>query len=279
MKTQHVNAAKLKAAKGRLQAGGCLLVLFGLLVLYYSLYFIFRRALPEYPRLVAHRGDSKHAPENTLAAFQSAIAIGADRLEFDVQMTRDGALVVIHDETVDRTTNGTGAVKELTLAEIRALDAGNGQQVPTFEEVVALAKESETGIMPEIKSPHLYPGIEAKIVRAIEAAGYVDKTFVQSFNPQSLVTIKALNPSIMRCRLHGPGQFNLSRQTDIVCPMAEMVILYPWMLRQAQAAGQPVFVWFGFIEHPWVMRLLLAMGVDGLMVDDPQALAEILNRN
>ncbi len=85
---------------------------------------------------------------------------GVDWLEFDVQMTKDGALVVIHDETVDRTTNGTGAVRDLTLEEIRSLDAGQGEKVPTFEEVVQLAKTNGVKILPETKSPEFYPGIE-----------------------------------------------------------------------------------------------------------------------
>lgn len=257
---------------------GYLLWLILLPLIYYGAYFLLRKPPAENPQLIAHRGDSRRAPENTLAAFRSAVAAGADWLEMDVQMTKDGALVVIHDETVDRTTNGSGAVRELTLAEIRALDAGNGEQVPTFAEAIALAKESNIGLMPEVKSPHLYPGIEAKMVTAIESAGYEEKTALQSFAPQTLETIKTLNPRLQLCRLYGPGEFSLSDSTPIVCPMAEMVALYPWMLRQAQAEGRQVFVWFGLIEHPLVMRLLLAFGADGLMVDDPATLTEILGR-
>ncbi|MDH5508339.1 MAG: glycerophosphodiester phosphodiesterase family protein, partial [Anaerolineae bacterium] len=86
------------------------------------------------PQLIAHRGGKTYQPENTLAAFKQAIADGVDQLEFDVQMTKDGVLVVIHDEEVDRTTNGSGLVADLTLAEIQALDAGGGERVPTFAE-------------------------------------------------------------------------------------------------------------------------------------------------
>jgi glycerophosphoryl diester phosphodiesterase len=250
-------------------------------VLYYALYFIFRRPPATQPHLIAHRGDSQHAPENTLAAFRSAIAAGADWLEFDVQMTKDGALVVIHDETVDRTTNGSGPVRELTLAEIRALDAGNGQQVPTFAEAIALAKQAGVKILPEAKSPHLYPGLEAAMLQILAEVDYLDKTAIQSFNPQTLETLKTLNPNLIVCPLYGPGQFKWAGpqpgQATIVCPMAEMVILFPWKLNQARAEGKEVFVWFGLIEHPLTMRLLLAMGADGLMVDDPVALAEILS--
>jgi len=276
------NTAAKKSSKRRFRPGcGWFIALLLLPLAYYGLYFILRRPLPENPQLLAHRGGPVHAPENTLAAFRNAIAIGADWLEMDVQVTKDGELVVIHDETVDRTTNGSGAVRDLTLEEIRALDAGNGEQVPTFEEVITLAKEAGVRIMPEAKSPGLYPGLEAKMVEAIVEADYVDMTLIQSFEPQALETIKALNPDIQVCPLYGIGQFDLGRaqpgQADTVCPMAEMVVLYPWMLRQAHAEGYRAFVWFGVIENPLVMRVILALGADGLMVDNPLALADILN--
>lgn len=197
-------------------------------------------------------------------------------------MTEDGALVVIHDETVDRTTNGRGRVGHLTLAQIRALDAGHGERVPTFDEAIALAKESGVGIMPEAKSAHLYPGIEAKMVQAVVEAGYVDKTVIQSFQPQALETIYALNPDVQLCALNGLWQFRLSGaqpgQAKIVCLMAEMVLLNPWLLKQAHAEGRQAFVWFGVLEHPVVMRFLLTLGADGLIVDDPVALNNILGR-
>jgi glycerophosphoryl diester phosphodiesterase len=262
--------------------GGCLPVIFLLPLLYYGLYFIKRDPLPFKPELIAHRGGPAYAPENTLAAFRHAVKRGVDRLEMDVQMSKDGALVVIHDETVDRTTNGSGAVVNLTLAQIRALDAGNGEKVPTFAEVVALAKEGGVALLPEIKSPHLYPGIEEKVLQVIADADYQDYTIIQSFDPHSLDTLHRLNPDAQLCRLYGQGVLSVkgrqSGQADRVGLMAEMVLLNPWMIQQNHAEGRQVFVWFGVIEHPLVLRFLLALGVDGLIVDDPPALAQILNR-
>ncbi len=251
-------------------------------MLYYGLYFALRGPLPSAPQLIAHRGGPVYAPENTLAAFRNAIATGSDWLEMDVQMTWDGALVVMHDRTVDRTTDGTGEVRALTLEQIRALDAGDGERVPTFEEVVALAREAGVGILPEAKSAHLYPGIEAKMVGAIVEADYVDKTIVQSFEPEALDTIHAINPEVQVCPLYGLWDLNLSGPqpggATTLCPMAETVILNPWMLRQAHTEGRRVFVWFGVVEHPLVMRFILALGADGLMVDDPVALAKVMGR-
>lgn len=259
-----------------------MLVLILIPLFYYGFYLALRGPLPSDPQLIAHRGGPAYAPENTLAAFRSAIAIGADWIEMDIQMTKDGALIVMHDETVDRTTNGTGRVQDLTLEQILALDAGNGEQVPTFEEVIALAKKARVGILPEAKSPHLYPGIGAEMVQAIVEADYVEKTVIQSFDPQTLNTIKALDPDIQVCPLYGLGTLSLSGpqpgEANVLCPMAEMVILNPWMIKQAHAERRQVFVWFGVIEYPVVMRFVLALGADGLMVDDPVAMVNALGR-
>ncbi|MBN1218067.1 MAG: glycerophosphodiester phosphodiesterase [Anaerolineae bacterium] len=269
-------------SKRWLRRGGCLSLLLLIPVLYYGLYLARRGPLPVRPQLIAHRGGSDLAPENTLAAFRQAIDLGVDWLEMDVQMTRDEALVVIHDETVDRTTNGTGRVADLTLAELRLLDAGNGEQVPTFEEVLVAAQDAGVGILPEIKSPHLYPGIETKVVQAVVEANYGEQTIIQSFDHASLETVHSLNPDIQLCALYGQGQLRIGGpqpgQASRICPMAEMVVLNSWLIRQAHAGGRQVFVWFGIIEHPLVMRFLLALGADGLIVDDPLALANILDR-
>ncbi len=260
----------------------CLVLVILLPIIYYGLYFILQGPRPATPQFIAHRGGRAHNPENTPAAFRHAIDLGVDWLEFDVQMTKDDVLVVIHDETVDRTTNGTGRVADLTLEEIRALDAGNGQNVPTFAEVLTLAKEVDKNIMPELKSPHLYPGIEAKLIDAVTEADYVGKTLIQSFNLDSLETVHNLNPEIKVGPLYRLWHFDLGSpqpaDTKVVCPMAEMVVLYPWMLRQARSEGRQAYVWFGIIEHPLTQRLVLAFGADGLMVDNTESLAEILKR-
>ncbi len=275
---------KLSAIKG---GGRLITVLVVILLLYYGSYFVWRGPRPANPQVIAHRGahrgQSAHLPENTLAAFREAAELGADWLEMDVQMTRDGALVVIHDETVDRTTNGSGRVADLTLAEIRALDAGNGQQVPTFEEVLNLARETDLPMMPEAKAPQLYPGLEEKLIQQLVEAGYADRAVIQSFDAATLDKLRALHPDVAVCALHGLWDVWLGDpqpgEADIVAPMAEMVILYPWMIKQAHAAGHQVLVWFGVIEQPLVMRFLLALGVDGLMVDDTASLVRILRRS
>jgi glycerophosphoryl diester phosphodiesterase len=252
------------------------------LLSYNVLYLLLRGPLPANPQLIAHRGGPADNPENTLVAFRHAIEIGADWLEMDVQRTQDGVLVVIHDETVDRTTNGTGNVRDMMLEQIRALDAGNGEQVPTFEELILLAHESGIGLMPEAKSPYLYPDIEAEMVAAVAEAEHLQWTVFQSFEADAVENLRRANTEVMACPLYRlwwevdasgpPGD------AQVLCPMAEMVVLNPWLIRQAHREGRKVYVWFGIFENPAMMRVMLALGVDGLMVDDPVALGDVLGR-
>src|ERR671938_442670 len=125
--------------------------------------------------VVGHRGAMGHCPENTLASFERGLELGADWIEVDVHLSRDGALVVIHDETLERTTNGSGLVRERTLAELQRLDAGHGERIPTLEEVLVWARGRGIGVDVEIKNaPIYYTGIEAAVVRAVERCGMLD---------------------------------------------------------------------------------------------------------
>ncbi len=275
---QDISSKKPRSQRGR----GCLLVIIVIPLIYYGLYFVFRGPLPSIPQFIAHRGGRDYKPENTMSAFKHAVDTGADWIEFDVQQTKDGELVVIHDETLERTTDGIGRVEDFTLEQIRVLDAGNGERVPTFEEVIVYAKEAGVGILPEAKSPHLYPGIEINMVETLVANGYIQKTVIQSFDPDTLENIQKIDQEVNVCPLFGLWKLDLSDTqpsgANTVCPMAEMIVLNPWMIRQAHIEGREVFVWFGVIEHPLAIRFILALGADGLMVDDPVALAEILGR-
>ena len=143
-------------------------------------------------QVYAHRGASAYAPENTLPAFALAMEQGADGIELDIHLTKDGELVVIHDEKVDRTTNGTGLVKDYTLAELRGLCADNGMEgfsearIPTLREVLALVKPSDMMVNIEIKTGILwYDGIEEKALRLVQDMGMQDRVIWSSFNHYS----------------------------------------------------------------------------------------------
>ena len=258
----------------RPRSAGCLGLVVGLLVIYYGVQVIIRTPALGPFEVIAHRGGAHSAPENTLAAFKNAIALGADRLEFDVQVTKDGALVVIHDETLDRTTNGAGPINGLTLTEIEALDAGQGERIPTFDEVIELAKGAGIDIFPEAKSAHLYPGIEEKMLAALGQSGYLDHTVIQSFEADSLNRFHQLNPQAKLCALYGLWKLSVSNPpggAQAVCPAAEMVLLNPGMIRQAHLEGRQVFVWYLAAENPQLTKVMRFFGADGVIVNDPAA--------
>jgi glycerophosphoryl diester phosphodiesterase len=165
---------------------------------------------------IAHRGASGYAPEHTIPAYQMGEQMKGDYIEIDLQMTKDGRLVAMHDEKVDRTTNGTGLVKDLTLAEIKKLDAGTwfnekypqlakegyeGLKVPTLEEVFKkFGKKANYYI--ETKSPDVYPGMEEELLQVLEeykmvdSKGRTNNVLIQSFSKESLMKVHDLNPKL-----------------------------------------------------------------------------------
>jgi glycerophosphoryl diester phosphodiesterase len=251
-------------------------VLLGLAVLVAGWYVVpWARHLPPAEPIVAiaHRGAplTSGAPENTLAAFRAAIDAGAAWLEFDVRATRDGRLVVLHDATVDRTTGGSGAIASLTLEQARALDAGNGERIPTVDEVIALARATGASILPEIKDGPGQPPIAPALVELLRTTGYADQTVVQAFEADTLLALRDLAPDIRTCWLTGLWQLDLSSppaDARYVCPMGEMVLLNPDMVRGAHAAGRTVFAWWSLADTPVTNAVLAGYGVDGIMVDD-----------
>ena len=156
-------------------------------------------------KIFAHRGSKGTHPENTLASFKEAVRVGSDGIELDVHLTKDGYLVVIHDETVDRTTNGTGEIRNLTLAEIKAMDAGSwfhkkyaGEKIPTLEEVLLLLTglgfNGQLNI--ELKTDVIqYEGLVEKCLALQSTKDWPFAIVYSSFNPYTLVELKQANPS------------------------------------------------------------------------------------
>jgi glycerophosphoryl diester phosphodiesterase len=153
------------------------------------------------PVVEAHRGDSANAPENTLAAFRAAVALPVRWIELDVHPTQDGVLVVIHDDTVDRTTDGSGAVSDLTGEALRRLDAGSwfdaqfaGERIPTLAEVIDLVGPTGTRLNIEIKSPP--PGLDVArpVVDLLRQAGKAREYVVSSFDLSVLLEVQAIAP-------------------------------------------------------------------------------------
>jgi glycerophosphoryl diester phosphodiesterase len=155
---------------------------------------------------VAHRGAAGYAPENTIAAFDKAVEMKADYIEIDVQRSKDGELVIIHDTTINRTTDGSGNVKDLTFHQLRSFDAGSwmgeefsGEKIPTFDEILD-RYHGKVGILIELKAPELYPGIEEEVAEELKERNLDkpqnEKMIIQSFNFESMKKINSLLPKV-----------------------------------------------------------------------------------
>jgi glycerophosphoryl diester phosphodiesterase len=237
-------------------------------------------------QVLAHRGASAYAPENTLASFRLAIEQQADWLELDVQQTKDGRLVVFHDLRMERTTNGRGALRDLTLEQVRQLDAGAwfapgfaGERVPTFEEVVELASEHNVRIFPEVKDPRFYPGIEERVAAVISAHGYEDRTIVQSFDMASLDRIHQVNPRLKLAALYtatAPLRGEPPRGVTVVGPPWELVGSDATLVRDAHANGRQVVVWS--VDGPSPVRSLVEARVDGIITNRPDVVRAAIER-
>lgn len=185
-------------------------------------------------KVICHRGYSSRYPENTMLAFQKAIETGADGMELDVHLTRDGEVVVIHDEQVDRTTDGVGFVKDHSLAELRCLNAAHGwrtapQRIPTLEEYLEWIAPTGLQSNIELKTGMFdYDGIEEKVWKLIERFGLKDRVILSSFHAQTLLRLKAIAPE---------ASCGLLNQDKVLCPG-----------RATQALGLQAY-------HPLYLRL------------------------
>ncbi|HEY0187127.1 MAG TPA: glycerophosphodiester phosphodiesterase family protein [Cellulomonas sp.] len=234
------------------------------------------------PLVVAHRGNSAVAPQNTLAAFEAAWRAGAGSIELDVQLTADGHVVVIHDDTVDATTDGTGTVTALSLAETRALDAGSwfspayrGQRVPTFAEVVdLLVRRPGIDLLLEIKGSWDVEQVRL-VTGPIAAAGLRDRVIGQSFWPETVAAVAEADPGLRRGLLVGEAPDDLvQRCTELgaaTCnPHGGLLEVDPGLVGRLHAAGVQVMVWT--LDEPEQWAAALALGVDAIITDRPDRL-------
>ena len=198
------------------------------------------------PLLGGHRGNPAEFPENTLGSFRSAIAAGCDLIECDVHLSSDGRLMVIHDHTLERTTDGTGLVRDHTAAELRKLDAGNGERIPLLQEVVELAL-GKVGLVIEIKQvPIQYPGLEEKLVAMLRQLGAVQECAVVSFYHPSIKLLREMEPSLQLGILEGarpidPARLLREAGADVYSP--HWGAMDPSLVKEIHAAGGAVGVW------------------------------------
>lgn len=238
------------------------------------------------PLIFAHRGASDIAPENTLAAFQAALDVGADGIELDVTRCATGEIVVIHDETVDRTTNGTGRVSSLPFYALRELDAGSwfgsqfaGERVPMLQEVLDRFGH-RLRINIEIKGQSLRgDGLEEEIAEMIRARSLQKKVILSSFNPAALMRARRVAPELRRGLLYAPDFPFYSRIWAL--PLVRPEALHPQytlvderLVRWAHGRGLRVAAWT--VDEPQAMERMIRLGVDMIITNHPRQLREML---
>jgi glycerophosphoryl diester phosphodiesterase len=239
-------------------------------------------------RVIAHRGFSGAAPENTMAAIRAAIEAKADMAEIDVTLSSDRQIVVLHDETLERTTDGRGEVSRLTFREIQRLDAGSwfnhafaGERIPTLDQVLTEI-EGKILLNIEIKSEAIDRGIVAEVATAIRDHGMVDRIVVSSFSPVALAKMHALAPEISTAVLYNPEYHRGRDAVDIVVDLGAIAFnikrqrLTDTMLQRCRQHGIPVGLYT--VNKPRRMRRLVEKGVSAIFTDHPDRLLEVLKR-
>jgi len=236
--------------------------------------------------IIGHRGASGHAPENTLAAFKKAVALGATFIETDLQLSRDARFVAIHDDTLDRTTNGHGKVHDQTLAALRRIDAGSwfgsdyaGERIPTLEEILEFSKKNDIIFYLELKPSGSWGG-EHALIGALRESGEVARVVVISFDPTILAGLRKIEPTLMTGVLYD-GQLADPLKTAGDVGARQLVVrgdlVTPAMIVAARNRDLQVVCWT--VNHPAHIRLLLAAGVDGIMSDYPDRLVAALKKD
>lgn len=240
--------------------------------------------MPAKPLVIGHRGAAGHAPENTLAAFRAGLALRADGVECDVHMSRDGELVVIHDDRLDRTTDGHGRVGAQPWAALRALDAGSwygpafaGERLPTLGEVCALLRDherKETRLFVELKhGDDVYPGIEGRLAGILAESGLAERATVIGFDHRAIARLQKRAPELATGVLFDARPLDAARLametgSRWLCPSLKWVDAE--LVAQARAAGREIFVWTA--NEAAGMGHVIALGASAAGSDYPDRL-------
>lgn len=239
------------------------------------------------PRVIAHRGASKRAPENTVRAFLAAVSYGADAIELDAKLTRDGAVVVHHDHTLDRTTSGTGRLDRRRLAELETLDAGirfgsdyAGERIPTLRRVFEALGERVLYDIELSNYRQPFNRLPDSVLRLVREFGFQDRVLVSSFNPLALWRAKEDLPEVPRALLLTHREPWWIRRMLGAGPPVEVVQLEDRLSKQGaiqavQKGGRKVHVWV--VNDRSRMQELLSWGVDGVITDLPEVAREVLD--
>jgi len=252
---------------------------------------------------IAHRGASAWAPENTMAAFWLAHEIGADGFELDVQLTNDDQIVVIHDGSVNRTTNGTGRIADLALSQVRGLDAGSwfnstrprraknqyiGERIPTLSEVLDLAQKQKLILYIELKFVRdSRPGIEERVVTLVDKYRLMDKVVIESFSLESISRVKELDPRFRTAALFGRSLTAPRRSIKKIIERAaeshadeialDKTLLTARVVNAANEAGLPIVAWT--VNSRLYLKHCIKLGLKGIITNYPDRLATMISRD
>jgi glycerophosphoryl diester phosphodiesterase len=232
----------------------------------------------------AHRGYSGNYPENTMLAFQKAIEVGADGIENDVHLTKDGVLVIIHDEKVDRTTNGTGYVKDMTYAELQELDASylfpqyGQQKIPTLREYLELVKDEDIITNIELKTGVFeYPGIEEKVYEMLKEYDLADRIIISSFNHYSVMRMKEIAPEIKCGLLEESWLLNAGEyvaKSGVECFHPFYKNMTKELAAEVKSHGLEINTWTANEEDE--ILELIRNGVDGIISNEPELVKKVI---
>jgi len=219
---------------------------------------------------ISHRGASAYEPENTLRAIKRALEYAVDMVEVDARETRDGQIVVIHDETLQRTTNGRGYVHQTSFSQLRRLDAGKGERVPMLQEVIDLVK-GRVGLVVELKDPRTAD----KVAEILAKNNFVDQTIVTSFIHSAVKTVKEVNPQIktgviFRSAPIKPSQLALDANANALFPYHKYVTTR--MIDDAHSNYLTVNVWT--VDTREEIEHYAEIGVDGVVTNRPDLLKD-----
>lgn len=243
--------------------------------------------MSRFPLIIAHRGASSLAPENTIPAFNKAIELGCDGIELDVQLTKDGQVVVFHDSFLIRTTDGTGFVNEATLEELKRLDAGEhfskefkGTKIPTLAEVLDLLGPYRLILIIELKGKQ--ETLEYKVADLIKAYNFQDRAIVSSYNYSYLNNIKS-SYSDIRTEVDIVWTFedivSLAKKLKVnsIAPI-HYFVRKMWKITILKLRANKINLFTYTVNDKEDMLRMIKKGVDGIMTDKPQLLLEIKNQ-
>lgn len=235
----------------------------------------------------AHRGASAYAPENTLEAFEMAIKQEADGIELDVQLTKDKKLVVIHDETIDRTCDGSGYVKEFTLEELKQFHCNklfpeyNDAVIPELWEILMLLKPTSLTVNIELKTGIFrYKGIEEKVLNEVKTAGMEDRVIYSSFHHPSIVKIKKLNHDAVTGLLYSDGWINVTGYARLIGADALHPPVYQFrnnkLIKDSRKRKLPLHVWT--VNDESMMEYLAEQQVAAIITNNPDIARKIVDK-